>query len=186
MGWTSYRATEYRNGTIDRKAECDKIFNWTAEHKSVQVLKSAMVGATYYAAIEVKEPEKEPCVTAVVCLTTIDQKSYFNFAYKDMSETMGPYRSNCPKSILDLLTDTDNEFALAWRKRCRDNLAKKKDPHALCNLPLGTEIKVNSNSDSYRLVKCVPIGRKKAVWVDWDRLLVFNPQYIERYGFTII
>ena len=27
MGWTSYAATHYKNGKIDRKAECDNIFN---------------------------------------------------------------------------------------------------------------------------------------------------------------
>lgn len=187
MGWTSYRATEYKaNGTIDRKAECDKVFNWTSENKSVQVIKSAIVGATYYAAVEIRESEKEPCVAAMVCLTNVNRKEYYNFAYKDMSETMGPYENNCPKSILDLLTDTDDEYALAWRKRCRDNLAKKKDPLALCNLPLGTRITINSNDESFDLVKCIPTGRKKAVWVDWDKLLIFNPRDIERHGFAIV
>ena len=27
MGWTSYHASFYKNGKIDRKAECDSIMN---------------------------------------------------------------------------------------------------------------------------------------------------------------
>jgi hypothetical protein len=61
MGWTSYYAdVKYRNGRpyIDRKAECDKLFNWDAKNESgeitgnVRVLKSRMVGSTYYAAVK--------------------------------------------------------------------------------------------------------------------------------------
>ena len=32
---------------------------------------------------------------------------------------MGPCESECPASILDTLTDTDSEYAVNWRARCR-------------------------------------------------------------------
>lgn len=48
---------------------------------------------------------------------------YFNFTYKYVDETMGPNESNCPAAILDLLTETDSEYAREWRGRCRQNLA---------------------------------------------------------------
>ena len=39
-----------------------------------------------------------------------------------MDETMGPYYTNCPARILELLTLTENENALAWRKQCWDKI----------------------------------------------------------------
>ncbi len=40
-----------------------------------------------------------------------------------LTETMGPYNYGCPARILDLLSPTDNEYALAWREKCRAQLA---------------------------------------------------------------
>lgn len=151
MGWTEYNASHYKyikgRRVIDRKAECDEIFKTEDSYNGkyhLTNLKSAMVGSTYYAAIERinKENPEDRIVFAVVCLTSTDMKNYYNFAYKDMDETCGPYQSNCPKGILDLLTPTESEWANAWRQRCYENLQKKKDPNTLNNLPVGTKIKV--------------------------------------------
>lgn len=38
---------------------------------------------------------------------------------------MGPYEDDCPGSILDLLSPTDNEHAKNWRQRCRTRLARR-------------------------------------------------------------
>lgn len=140
MGWTSYQATHYKNGKIDRKAECDRLFNWADDSREVAVLKSAMVGSTYYAAVKATKGDFSE-VHAVVCLTSTNSRDYFNFSYKDMDETCGPFQYNCPKGILDLLSPTDNEYALAWREACRENLAKKKSA-TLNKLPVGTQIRV--------------------------------------------
>lgn len=45
MGWTSYHASFYKNGKIDRKAECDSIMNcdMVGNKGRYEVLKSAMV-----------------------------------------------------------------------------------------------------------------------------------------------
>ena len=145
MGWTSYCApTKYKNGRhiIDRKEECDKIFNQdmvTYDSNKVigkyEVLKSAMVGSTYYAAIKqtrfaTETEEENSIVFAVVCLTSTNLKEYYNFSYKDMDETCGPYQFDCHKSILDLLSPTDNEYALEWRNRCYEVLKEKKNPNS--------------------------------------------------------
>ena len=158
MGWTSYHATHYKNGRVDRKAECDAYFMEGLNRGHFNVLKSAMVGSTYYAAVSplkrggaedengkriyVDIPESERVVFGVVFLTSTDIKDYYNFAYKDMDETCGPYKYDCPKGILDLLTPTENEYANEWRRCCRENLAKKKNPNAFNKLPVGTVIKV--------------------------------------------
>lgn len=179
MGWTSYHATHYKKGKIDRKAECDAYFLEGLNAGHFEVLKSAMVGSVYYAAVRgLKQCEDngniyaETPVFAVVFLTSTDSKDYFNFSYKDMSETMGPYQSDCPKSILDLLSPTDNEFANAWRQRCRDNLAKKKDKDSLNNLPVGSVIRVEMPFDTryfkrgsiMNLTKCAGWPGQRAKW----------------------
>lgn len=161
MGWTEYTATEFKKGRVDRKAECDKIFNWSDDNiTSSKVLKSSMVGTTYYAAIEYSKGDYKT-VYAVVCLTSVRER--YLFAYKDMSEDMGPYQYDCPKSIIDLLTHTDNEWANEWRQKC---LAKKKEV-TLAKLPLGTQIEVTMPFDTshYRngekviLTKCKDYGQ---------------------------
>ena len=96
MGWTSYHATYYkRNGSIDRKAECDAYFLEGLNRGHYEVLKSAVVGSVYYAAVRnlkryvgrdengnyiYEDAVNEP-VRAAVFLTQTDSKDYFNFYY---------------------------------------------------------------------------------------------------------
>lgn len=117
-----------------------------------------MVGRTHYAAVRktIFATETEPesvKVFAAITLTRIDNKDYYNFAYKDMDETMGPYEDKCPKAILDLLTPTEYEYAKEWRKRCYENLEKKKNPNTLANLPIGSVIKCTLNGKEIVLEK---------------------------------
>ena len=177
MGWTSYQATHYKNGRIDRKAECDSIFNndmvtWDDDRKIIgkyEVLKSTMVGGTYYAAIKrtkfatETEPEQS-LIFAMVCLTSTNMKDYYSFSYKDMDESMGPYCYDCPKSILDLLSPTDNEYANQWRQACYENIDKKKNPNSLNKLPDGTVIKVTLPWDTTRYNKGDEVTLTKKRW----------------------
>lgn len=180
MGWTSYHVDKtYKNGKpfIDRKAECDKMFisdavSWKT-HEVIgryELLKSAMVGSTHYAAVRktIFATETEPesvKVFAAVTLTRVDNKDYYNFAYKDMDESVGPCECKCPKAILDLLTPTEYEYAKEWRKRCYENLKKKKDSNALGNLPIGSVIKCTLNGKEIVLEKHAPAYQfRRAFW----------------------
>ena len=171
MGWTSYHAAFYdKRGQVDRKTECDQYFEGYPNTGHYKVLKSAMKGKVYYGAIKkllryVGEdengksiyeplPEDEQKVFAVVFLTSVDSKDYFNFAYKDMDESMGPCYYDCPKSILDLLSPTDNEYALNWREKCRERIAKEKEGLSLSKLPVGSKIRfLRGNGTMMELVK---------------------------------
>lgn len=180
MGWTSYHASHYkRNGSVDRKAECDAYFleDWNKGH--YEVLKSAIVGSVYYAAVRhlkryvgrnengqdiYKDVVNEP-VFAVVFLTQTDSKDYFNFSYKDMSEDMLPYYFDCPLSILKLLSPTDNESAQEWRRQCQDKAERKKSPTALTNLPIGARIRFTYGGEVMELVKHPPAYQfKRPFW----------------------
>ncbi len=166
MGWTSYHATYYKKGTVDRKAECDAYFMEGSNAEFYKVIKSALVGSVYYAAVmNLKRysdrrdesnhriiediPENKRTVWAVVFLTSVNSKDYFNFAYKDLSEDMGPIADRCPTSILNLLSPTDNKQAIAWRERCQKNNEKKKNPQSLSNLPIGTVIRFTNGEGKF-------------------------------------
>ena len=174
MGWTEYRASCYKNGKVDRKAEMDSIYNWEDENRKVEVLKSAVVGSTYYAAVKsFNKTNGYEYIGAIVCLTSTNNKDYYNFAYKDMDETMGPYKYDCPKGILDLLGPTDNEYAKEWRRLCYENINEKKNPNALAKLPVGTTIKVIMPFDTkffgegqeVRLQKRTKWGSNRTEWI---------------------
>ena len=169
MGWTSYHATFYKNGTVDRKAEIDNMWNYDSS-KKFKVLKSSMKGSIYYGAIQ-----REEKVFAVIFLTSVSNKDYYNFSYKDMDETMIPYAYDCPISILKLLTETDNEYANEWRKKCYENheqkKAEKNNPSSLKNLAVGTKISfiakygtsANNVGDEVVLTKVINC-KGKAIW----------------------
>lgn len=158
MGWTSYEATYFKkNGDIDRKAECDAYFmRDNAGH--YKVLKSSMKGTVYYAAVTTLTkyigkdengksmyesiPEDKQEVWAAVFLTRTEEGRYFH--YKDQDETAGPYEDHCPKCILDLLSNTDHELALDWRKRCRKNIQKSNKLSKLDRLKNGSVIRFPS------------------------------------------
>lgn len=155
MGWTSYHATYYKKGKIDRKAECDAYWLEGLNRGHFNVLKSSMVGNVYYAAIEplkkyagkdkegndvYEDLEKnERKIFAVVFFTSTDMKDYFNFSYKDIHESCGPFAYDCPLSILKLLSPTNDEWALEWRRKCYEKHEKKKN--SIGKLPIGTKIK---------------------------------------------
>lgn len=151
LGWTWTAATHIRNGKIDRKAECDAYFMEGLNRGFYQVLKSSMVGSTYYAAVKALKkcnpdgdgyldipPEEQP-VFAVIFLTSTDKKSAFDFGYKDMDETVGPYKYDCPRTILNLLSPTDNAYALEWRRICQENWKRKR---LFSSIPIGAKMKV--------------------------------------------
>lgn len=187
MGWTNYRATHYkwtgkgtrRNHVVDRKAECDAYFMEGLNAGFYDVLKSSLVGSVYYAAVKplkkyskdndgneiiVDIPIEEQEVWGAVFLTSVDSKDYFNFSYKEMSESSGPCYYDCPKGILDLLTPTDNEYANKWRAKCREKLEKKRNPHSLNKLPEGTVIQVVLPFDTQHHTMGDVVSLTKARW----------------------
>jgi len=67
-----------------------------------------------YAAIQ----QKSGSVYAVIGLLKY-HKGFYNFSYRLMSEYEMPYYFKCPKSILDKLTPTTDEYAIQWREECK-------------------------------------------------------------------
>ena len=185
MGWTSYNAKFYKKGQIDRKAECDNLMN---ADENWEVLKSSMVGSTYYAAVKMTDKATgKSDVCAMVVLTGVRNNQYFNFYYKDIHENCGPCEDKCPKGILDLLTETDSEYANEWRKRCRENLAKKKARQNLSKLPIDTVIEIDWYGEKLRLRKMEPNFQFKTTWwYDIDSGKYMPKKRLSGIDFTVI
>jgi hypothetical protein len=104
MGWSSMNRTQ----PVKEWFAADMSNDYTA-------LEVKIVHRTeLYAAIKRKDG-------SVFCLVALLRysKGWWNFSYKYMSEFDMPYYFKCPKSILDKLTPTTDEYATQWREECR-------------------------------------------------------------------
>ena len=166
MGWTGTHATYYKNGRVDRKAECDHLLTFSNEKVNSKVLKSSMVGSTYYAAVEQIRNGNREVFGAVFLTSGMDRRDpYFNFHYKDMSEDACPFSYQCPESILKLLSPTTSEGALEWRKKCYEYHDKRKNKKTIGTLPVGTKIKFKRwNGDEVIIQKMAPAYQFKRCW----------------------
>lgn len=177
MGWTSYVATHYkRNGRVDCKTEMDEQFtqrehdeeynNKIQHYPKMEVVKSSMVGSIYYAAVRTINSQTGYDHTwAAVCLTSTKIVHGMNFGYKIMDESCGPFCFDCPKGILDLLSSTDNEIALEWRRKCRERLQQKKEGNTVGTLPIGSIIEYKDwNGNTVQLRKMAPAYQFKRPW----------------------
>ena len=64
---------------------------------------------------------------ALVCRIHFERDSYYNFSYKDMDESEGPYFYNCPKRIMDIIERSQpvNDMSKEWRMKVHKVLDTK-------------------------------------------------------------
>lgn len=180
MGWLSYTIHTSPKKEMDRiygdfKANTFEVTeNGKTFQRTSQMIKSFLYGNEYYGAIKIidhlPDGDKE-WVTAAVDKIWYSPRSYKtdNFGYKQMGEFMGPYLDHCPKTILKLLTPTENKYAIEWRKRQWNRILKIE---ALNKLPMQTKIMIVVPFDSLRrekgeevvLTKCQ--GWRRTMWYD--------------------
>ncbi|RYG90030.1 hypothetical protein EU803_15560 [Loktanella sp. IMCC34160] len=128
MGWLIYNHTPR-----DIKAEIERLCTYEDEVRAARPLRASRVGTVWYVAVEVqlKRPDGETYgheadamgryVFAAVFLT---RRENGGWGYKSMDEGQGPVESQAPLAILNLLSPTTTDYALAWRQRCREHAAK--------------------------------------------------------------
>lgn len=128
MGWTYNH--RYKGTSIEQHLIDSGVFKWNADSPfEYTVLKTSVVKlTTLYAAIEKKNKEtgERKVFAAVILIQMIKGQQYENFGYKDMDETCGPCSYDCPKSILQLLTPTDSQYANDWREQCWNKINERK------------------------------------------------------------
>lgn len=126
MGWLYMQRTGM-GGHETPKAYLDDQLTYQREahggtpFRGCRVLRSASKGRVYYAAVEhYGEGGERCCVTAVICLVRWNPHASDGliFGYKDMDEQSGPVEATCPRSVLELLSETSHPYALDWRNRC--------------------------------------------------------------------
>jgi hypothetical protein len=113
MGWTAGQLTG--PATALNLIE----FELGAEFCS-RVITTHKKGGVVYAAVRHHTDDK---VFALVLL--VERRDGVVFT-KAMTDPEGLCYYDCPASILDLLTPTDDEYANRWRQRCRDRAAHPK------------------------------------------------------------
>lgn len=111
MGWSTYHRPA---GQTDREHFQGEI------REGLTILDSSTKGNVFYAACK---DEQTGEVFALVYLIQRNPRDYFNFSVKAMDETVGPCYYDCPARILDLLTETQSDYAKEWRDKCRKALA---------------------------------------------------------------
>lgn len=125
MGWTF----THKDSSLTTREFFERQFNHDkpAENIRGKIIAFAATWTTAYMAYEqiIGDTRK---VFAIVCLLRHIPRAIdgYNFGYKDMDESMGPNESKCPKTILELLTPTEYEYAIEWRKRCWDRIKKRE------------------------------------------------------------
>lgn len=112
----------------------------------------------------------------------------YNFGYKDMEESMGPYYYDCPAKILNMLSPVDIAYAgspqsaqsaARWRQACWDRLGHKAPKMAIGRMvrfanPIRfttgetfTEMRVSST----RPLRFTPLDRAYGTYKITQRLL---------------
>lgn len=111
----------------------DQLLSYDNERATLECLdlKIVQLREAYFACRLTDKQTGDSQVFGGVILLTYYRGDSYDFCYKDMTEEMGPYYHNCPESILDLLTPTDNENANEWRRLCRERVAKRREAWAL-------------------------------------------------------
>lgn len=179
MGWSSIDTCLYkrtRKGqVIDRKATLDMSWNEDSS-ANYKVVKSAVVGTTYYAAIKKVNTGD---IFGHVTLTSVKDGELW---CKDMDETMGPCAYECPITILKLLTPTDNEYANGWRQKCVEYRNKQIQYESI---PVGTKIKTKLGCDEEKVLE-LSIYRGRKTWVCWAEYTKYKAKDVFSYPFEII
>lgn len=102
------------------------------EFSSLDFLECGTVRGVFYAAVRPKSNPERPAM-CLVCLTQWVPKDRYNFGYKDLDETMGPYAYRCPEKVLKALgplepgkyPSAEEWRAINWREVEKRKAARK-------------------------------------------------------------
>lgn len=122
MGWTSFEHYGRDTKTIMRET-----LNGNNEHGTWQVIKDVTIAGGYVAIIDyLNKKENKQSKFVAVCFILRNKRT---FAYKDMTETMGPYITGVSDKFLrelDMMvpvssyeSEDGRKYAKEWRTRCR-------------------------------------------------------------------
>lgn len=127
MGWTGIPLSNI--GGKATTANLKKYFEEQFEvEKHFSLKYFAKKGNALYMAIERKMDSSTVVYAQIVKIAVEDGW----FEYKEFTEFSGPFFYDAPAKLLKMLSPTDDETALSWRKECKEKaeqLLKKKIVH---------------------------------------------------------
>lgn len=125
MMWSPTHTVVDSKGKIDLKTTMDKEFTCEIGNPVVatwEVIQSDLIESTYYAAIREKDNDTgESYVFGMVvpiCYKDDEALEGREFVFKAIDETLAPNYYDCPTSVLEELSETNNYYANLWRKKC--------------------------------------------------------------------
>lgn len=113
MGWTGGQL----QGPFTARAAIE--FELGAEFLA-RVIDTVRYGTVIYAAVRSRDGDD------VFGLVLLAERRGGILYTKPISEDMGPAEDRCPARILDVLSAPSNDWARAWRERCRARLSKPR------------------------------------------------------------
>lgn len=114
MGWIGYAATKFNDdGKVDPVKE---ISSYLKEYNE-NVLAIKCVNNVVYTAIASQDHSAKTITRGIVFVTHVEDGIFY---FNEICEEMGPFASECPNEILDILSPTNEESAIKWRRRCRE------------------------------------------------------------------
>jgi hypothetical protein len=119
MGWTSMNRAK---GMSDVEFFTKE---WALEKNGMKIVacnSAGGFGGVFYAAIDNGKGE----VFAITVLKSWTPRDYYNFTWKEIEESSGPYTIDASQKVLDALTPTKSEYAIEWRAKVAARLAAKK------------------------------------------------------------
>ncbi len=121
MGWPEMHR---ERGWTDRE-----FFTRTLLAPHSTIVACSTIRNVFYAAVEnAADAPHLPGTTWALVVMLRRKPGYYNFGYKAMTEFDGPSgrQSAAPAAVLDVLSPTTEEWAIAWRARCRRRIDDKR------------------------------------------------------------
>ena len=144
MGWLYYK---------NSKDQLVKDLLDPAKYSSATITDHSLRGNHLWVQIE-KNDTKERLI--VLFLLGSSGRTFQNWGYKDMDETMHPFYYDCPLRLIDTATEPLNESSAEWRNKVRTYWERKKSTSKpVCGMT------VNYCGTQYQLR--IPLGRR-----GWD------------------
>lgn len=119
MGWSTTQRLRHNEFDTDERFLMEQVMgaNFTL-HGIAKVSENRDNGIIYAAMSNNNKPEE---VFAFIMRYEWDDSDKYNYAFNYWSDESGTTYCDCPGPILDLLSPTDNKYAVEWRQKCRNN-----------------------------------------------------------------
>jgi hypothetical protein len=116
------------------RTEIERLCTWDDEERSTRPIRICRDGSIWTVAVEMNvkpgsevpdgyQPDENGKFTFGAVFLT--RRDHGGWGYRLDEENVGPEFARAPKSLIDILSPTSSASANRWRKRCRENAARR-------------------------------------------------------------